>query len=54
MCGVSGTPTTAKPHQIRVHLQYLGYPIVNDQLSVLFQVLQLQPSLTRSEYIYSI
>lgn len=29
---VQCTPTTAKPHQIRVHLQYLGYPIVNDQL----------------------
>lgn len=29
---VQCNPTTSKPHQIRVHLQYLGYPIVNDQL----------------------
>lgn len=29
---VQCTPSTSKPHQIRVHLQYLGYPIVNDPL----------------------
>lgn len=29
---VQCVPTTSKPHQIRVHLQYLGYPIVNDPL----------------------
>lgn len=25
-------PVTSKPHQVRVHLQYLGFPIVNDPL----------------------
>ncbi|XP_021943683.1 RNA pseudouridylate synthase domain-containing protein 2 isoform X2 [Folsomia candida] len=29
---VSAKPRTGRMHQIRVHLQYLGYPIINDPL----------------------